>query len=97
LQVGFWLVPVILLGFAALAGFALWRFRRFAGSEMFPAAEGHVSRFGILQEFLARILWSIYRLLGSLFGYTANLLEGDGGLLWTLLLLVLFVTILQGR
>jgi hypothetical protein len=32
-----------------------------------------------------------------LFMYAANLLEGDGGLLWTLLLLVLFISLLRER
>jgi hypothetical protein len=79
-------------------GFVLWRFRRFAvGPEIFPTSDERISRLGVVQEFFARILWVIYRSLGRLFAYSANLLEGDGGLLWTLLLLVLFITIFQGR
>jgi hypothetical protein len=97
LQIGVWIVPLILLAFSGLTGFALWRFRRFIRPEIFPASGERISRLGVVQEFLARLLWIIYRSLGRLFAYSANLLEGDGGLLWTLLLLVLFVIILQGK
>lgn len=97
LQFGVWIVPSILLPIAGLTGFAMWRFRRFAGSEIFPSSDARSSRLGALQEFFARGLWTIYSNLGRLFGYVANLLEGDGGLLWTLLLLVLIITTLQAR
>jgi hypothetical protein len=97
LQLGSWVVSAIVLAFAGSVGLILWRFRRFADPEKLPTSDAGFSRFGTMQEYLAGIFWAAYRMLGRLFGYAADLLEGDGGLLWTLLLLVLFITILQGR
>lgn len=97
LQLGIWIVPLIFLSIAGVAGIVLWRFRRFVNPLTLPVSNADMSRVSSLQEFLAGILWALYRIVGRLFAYTANLLEGDGGLLWTLLLLVLFITILQGR
>ncbi len=57
----------------------------------------HPSRFTVLQDGIASLFWGIYRLIGRLFTYVSNLLEGDGGLLWTLLLLVLLASFLRGR
>jgi len=96
-QIGFWIAPTVLLVLSGLLGLAAWRFRRYISIPEFLTSETRVSRFGVMQDFMARGLWTIYRILGRLFGYIANLLEGDGGLLWTLVLLVLVVTILQGR
>jgi len=55
------------------------------------------SRYVIFQETLVRLLWELYRLIGRFFAYISILLEGDGGLLWTLLLLVLLASYLGGR
>ena len=40
------------------------------------------------------MLWNLYRQVGSLSGFIASLLEGDGGILWALLFLVLFLSLL---
>lgn len=42
-----------------------------------------------------RILWVFYRWIGKLIELLTNILEGDGGILWVLLLLVLLLTVLQ--
>ncbi|MCX6069017.1 MAG: hypothetical protein NT121_25265 [Chloroflexi bacterium] len=97
LQVGVWSVPVFLLVLSILVGFALFRFRRFFLPALSSPSAARLSRLSDLQDVIARALWTSYRILGRLFTYVANLLEGDGGLLWTLLLLVLFITILRGR
>lgn len=60
----------------------------------FPA---RVSSLFRAQDFLAALLWGLYRLLRQLAEFLSALLEGDGGLLWTLLLLALFILFLQGR
>lgn len=98
-QPGIWAASVILVALGALSGFAIWRFRRFAPAER-PApgnAAPQTSRFGDFLELLARVFWAIYRQLGNLLGMVNDLLEGNGGLLWTLLLLVLFITFFRGR
>ncbi len=55
------------------------------------------SSFLAFQERVAGFASGLYHFLGQLSGYLGALLEGDGGLLWTLLLLVLLVSLLRGR
>jgi hypothetical protein len=97
IQLGNWMISLILLVLASLIGFALLRYRRLFSSELSITPSSRFSRLGAFQEFLAELFWMFYRTLGRLVGYVASLLEGDGGLLWTLLLLVLFMTILRGQ
>ena len=44
-----------------------------------------------------RSLWSLYRLIGRLSDSFFKLLEGDGGFMWTLLFLVLIISLLAQR
>lgn len=97
MQLGVWAAAALLAALGGLAGFAIWRFRRFAPEELSTPSAPRAAHFGHLLDLPARALWAVYRLVGRLFGLGANLLEGDGGLLWTLLLLVLFITIFRGR
>ena len=53
-----------------------------------PAAASGMSWF-------FRGLWGIYRLLGRLSNSFSTILEGDGGVIWTLLFLVLFISLLS--
>jgi len=101
LQIGAWTIALIMVALAALVGFATLRLRRlFISQRDSPAAEepveARISYFALAQEFLAGLLWGLYRLVGRLFGYLSALLEGDGGLLWTLLLLLIFIAALRG-
>jgi hypothetical protein len=49
-------------------------------------------------DWLFRGLWGIYRLIGRLSNSFSKMLEGDGGFMWTLLFMVLFISlIIQGR
>jgi hypothetical protein len=51
---------------------------------------------GILRlDWFYRFLWAVYGVLQGLIQFFITLLEGEGGLLWALLLLALFVTILR--
>lgn len=102
LQMGAWPIALSMAGLAALVGLAALRLRRlFPSQRSSPEAaellETRVSYFARAQEFLAGLLWGVYRLAGRLFGYLSTLLEGDGGLLWTLLLLLIFIAALRGR
>jgi hypothetical protein len=47
-------------------------------------------------EWFFYFLWQIYRLLGKMIRFFSTVLEGEGGILWTVLLLVLLITILMG-
>jgi hypothetical protein len=96
LLVGQWLAAVIVAALLALIGFLMWRVAGVTpGGLSLPYGPG-LSRISDLQDVLARIFWVVYRGAARLFGYAASLLEGDGGLLWTLLLLVLLISILRG-
>lgn len=101
LQVGAWTVALAMLLLAGLVGLAFLRLRRlFASQQGSPAGEeplhARISTFARAQEFLTGLLWGLYRLVGRLFGYLSALLEGDGGLLWTLLFLLIFIAALRG-
>jgi hypothetical protein len=49
-------------------------------------------------QWLYRILWDAYRITGRLVSFLSAVFEGDGGILWALLLLTLFMSFLfQGR
>jgi hypothetical protein len=96
LQVGAWQAAVILLLALVLLGLAAWRIGFITRTGLaLPASPGLTSRLGDMQDLLVRLAWVIYRILGRLFDYAASLLEGDGGLLWTLVLLLLLISILN--
>ena len=46
-------------------------------------------------DWFFRSLWRLYRLVGRLSNYFSTILEGDGGVIWTLLFLVLFISLLS--
>ena len=56
-------------------------------------AEGQSSRL----DSIYRVLWNIYRQAGRLSASFVSAFEGDGGILWALLFLVLFISILAPR
>jgi len=45
-------------------------------------------------EWLYQLLWNIYTLIGKLLKAFSSILESDGGMLWTILLLVLLISLL---
>lgn len=48
-------------------------------------------------DWLYQSVWSIYRQLGRLSNTFSNILEGDGGIMWTLLFLALFISFFTQR
>jgi len=44
-----------------------------------------------------KVLWSVYRQLGRVSNVVSNVLEGESGVMWTLLVLVLFVSFFAQR
>ncbi len=100
LQIGAWAIALVMMALASLVGVAYLRLRRLFASQPAPTGQeppdARISHFAQAQELLAGLLWGFYRLVGRLFGYLSNLLEGDGGLLWTLLLLLIFIAALRG-
>jgi hypothetical protein len=96
-QLGNWPAAAVLVSIGTVISLAIWRFRRFAPSGLSFPTTSQTTYLENLLSFMVRVFWAVYRLLSSIFGLAANLLEGDGGLLWTLLLLVLFITIFRGH
>jgi hypothetical protein len=93
-QVGVWgaaIVTSLLTGALALA------YLRLPGLLAPGTAVRRRSLFSNFQAKIAGVLWNVYRFLGRVVFFFSDLLEGDGGLLWTLLLLVILVTLFQGR
>lgn len=96
MQPGNWIVALVLLLLGSLVLFASWRFQRFVELEIPFPNFGTRSSFGFLLETFARAFWFFFLMLERLFDLFSSLLEGDGGLLWTLLLLVLFFLYFRG-
>ncbi|HEY3311953.1 MAG TPA: hypothetical protein VGK00_09960 [Anaerolineales bacterium] len=95
LQTGAWLAAIASAVLGGLAGFAAWRFGWFIPENLSTPRVPGSSRLADLLDLLARVFWALYRFVRQFFDVASNLLEGDGGVLWTLLLLVLFIIILR--
>jgi len=89
LQVGAWLQALIA---SLLTGGLVWASRRF---RLFNPVRAHwVTAAGTRINAIYEGLWSVYRSLGRLSQAILVTLEGEGGIMWTLLFLALFVTLL---
>lgn len=97
LQTGNWISAVMIGLLGILAWFIFWRYKLSIPSSAFTPIAKRASRLSDFLEFTAKILWTIYRQLRKLSDLSTQLLEGDGGLLWTLLILVLFIISYRGR
>ena len=89
MQIGAWLQAII----ASLLTFGLvWASRRF---RIFNPVRAHwVSTTESRLNNLYQGLWSLYRFFGRLSQIVTKTLEGEGGIMWTLLFLVLFVALI---
>lgn len=47
-------------------------------------------------DWLYQVAWKLYNFLGRILKIISSILEGEGGILWTLLILVLLITLLSG-
>jgi hypothetical protein len=84
-------VGAVALGLAGLI--AVW-IRRWGNLERYPLALAD-SVFSM--NWLYSGFWFIYRRLRLLTGFITEVLEGEGGILWALLLLVLLLALLAGN
>lgn len=91
---------LIVAGVIILAG---WQVRRLAALPFSPGLTRAVkSGWGWLFQFLQfnwlyELLWAVYRGLRRLVAFLTLLFEGEGGLLWSFLLLALMLTILATK
>ncbi len=86
-QVGAWLQALITtaLAFALIWVTPRWRILNpIRAHWVNPAISGLSSAYGSL--------WVIYRFLGRISQVVTEMLEGEGGIMWTLLLLILFIS-----
>jgi hypothetical protein len=92
-RVGVW--PLALLG-VLLGGIANWLAPRL---RILTPLRAHWVRPAATSwmDWLFRGLWGVYRFIGRLSNSISAMLEGDGGFMWTLLFMVLFISlIIQG-
>ena len=74
----------------------LWAIPRFPALNPVPAHWVHPS-FTPRLDGLYQNLWTIYQWLGRLSQTVSNILEGDSGIMWTLLFIVLFISLITQR
>lgn len=96
LSLGAWPMALIVLVLSGATVFAFLRLPQLASIESMAVSESQPSRLVVFLRVFSQILSSLYQLLGSLVIYISDLFEGDGGLLWTLLLLILLISFLRG-
>lgn len=90
-QIGAWLPSLVS---ALLASIVLWLWPRL--SLLAPVRAHWVRPAGAVtwMDWLFNLLWGLYRLFGRLTHALLVILEGEGGVLWALLFLVFFLTVL---
>lgn len=97
LQLGAWL-PGLLVSLLSVGALVfLWRILGYFKNPVLSQSDDtlSVSRLSLAAESFASLLWWFYRALRRLVDFISGLLEGDGGLLWTLLVLVLLMLLFQ--
>ncbi len=101
LTAGIWWGPLISAGLAAAMLFGYRQFSRAAALAgrldvlaLVGSRVGHALSALLRLDWLYRFLWLIYGLVQNLVGFVTTILEGAGGLLWALLLLVLLASLL---
>ncbi len=94
---GDWRLALAALLLSGVIVFAFLRLPQLAFAESLTVSEDQPSRLAALLKIFSRALAFLYQMVGGLVLYVSDLLEGDGGLLWTLLLLILLVSFLRGR
>jgi hypothetical protein len=94
LKIGNWLVAVV---GALLSGTVIWFAPRVRA--LSPPSAHWVRPTAISwMDWFFRGLWGLYRSIGRLINSFSTILEGDGGFMWTLLFMVLFISlIIQGN
>lgn len=94
LPISAWIIGPVTLLISAFSLLFYWRY-----SQYFPAAD-RSSRLALWNNLLSlewfyRILWKLFRLVANIFNLFSTALEGDGGILWALVLFALIFVFLQ--
>lgn len=85
-----WLIGVIMFGSAALINLALQR--KPVGERLIVGDRGWGQVIGF--DWLYRLIWVVYRWLSGLLLFINSLLEGEAGLLWAAVILVMFLSLI---
>jgi hypothetical protein len=102
---GIWWMGVITAGTLGLAGLIFWRWKEVSARLRLPSVRWLVPILGKIVGFiddmlrldwLYRLFWLVFGAAGRLLDAMTAILEGDGGVLWALVLLALLVS-LVGR
>jgi hypothetical protein len=96
-RLGAWQLSLAALLLSGAIVFAFLRLPQLAFVESMATSESQPSRLAALLKIFSRAFSFLYQLVSELILYISGLLEGDGGLLWTLLLLILLISFLRGR
>lgn len=98
LTLGNWWVGLVVFLLTGVVLFASSRLKlpQFGLPKLLRTRRGRPLRLPSMLNILIRIFSFFYQMIGSLTIYISDLLEGDGGLLWTLLLLILLISFLRG-
>lgn len=86
-SIGFW------VGFASLLIIVVLAIIRRLSISMPQSLETTIRR-SLSLEWLYRLFWWFYRRIGQLFTSISQILEGEGGILWALLILVLLISLI---
>jgi len=98
-----WQPPVAAVILAGVLGLVFWRVNKMEVLPFSPTVSkvvktGWVWVIEFLQfKWFFELLWALYRGLKSLVAFLTLLFEGEGGLLWSFLLLALMLTILATK
>jgi hypothetical protein len=100
-DLGAWPLGLVSFALSGALTIALFRLPQrgllMARVETFERQETRPTRLAAVLQVFPRLARSLYQGMSQLIIYISALLEGDGGLLWTLLLLVLLASFLRGR
>jgi len=79
---------------AGIIVYASWRYPLIFPHRDIPTSVSPLNRF-LSFEWLYRLFWRVYRLLTRVSALFSTILEGDGGILWALVLFALIFVFLQ--
>jgi hypothetical protein len=105
LTLGLWWPPLMSNLLVAVITFLAWRYGSSSPKIHLPNNSNlaKVSNWIFLRlepvfrlDWIYLTVWRINDLLGRILGAFSSILEGEGGILWTILLLVLFISLLTG-
>ena len=99
LNIGNWIISLTILPLTMAALFVSYRLPQLTLHKPLKirTRKNRAFHFSAFLNIFIRIFSFLYQLIGGLTIYISELLEGDGGLLWTLLLLILLISFLRGQ